>query len=74
MVYRLSPYTSFQVRKYNLEYSIIIPKGNATTFDNEYLSGEKLVAYFEEKYGFNYLSHYKTDYAEKNYRAPQRKV
>ncbi len=34
---------------FDLEYTVIIPEGTNTTFDNEYLSGEKLYEYYNFK-------------------------
>ncbi|MCT4634056.1 MAG: cysteine hydrolase [Firmicutes bacterium] len=34
---------------FDLEYEIIMPEGSNTTFDNEYLSGQKLFEYYNYK-------------------------
>ena len=38
---------------FDLDYSVIIPSGCTTTFDNAYFSGEKLSQYYEEKIWHN---------------------
>ncbi|UQZ89874.1 cysteine hydrolase [Deltaproteobacteria bacterium Smac51] len=34
---------------FDLGYSVIIPQGSTSTFDNEYMTGEKTIAYYEKK-------------------------